>query len=42
MQFLRLSLVGNLSGPDFFYYKNDWEKCNFEKTNLLLEKLKKQ
>ncbi len=43
MQFLRLSLVGNLSGPDvFFIIKMVGKNVTLRRLNLLLEKLKKQ
>ncbi|MDC3051016.1 glutamate--tRNA ligase [Bacteroidota bacterium] len=43
MQFLRLSLVGNLSGPDvFFIIKMIGKNVTLRRLNSLLEKLKKQ
>ena len=30
MQFLRISLVGDLMDQMCFYYKNSWERCNFK------------
>ena len=43
MQFIRLSLVGNLSGPDvFFIIKIIGKNVTLRRLNLLLEKMKKQ
>ena len=43
MQFLRLSLVGNLSGPDvFFIIKIIGKNVTLRRLNLVLENLKKQ
>ena len=43
MQFLRLSLVGNLSGPDvFFIIKMIGKNVTLRRINLLLENLRKQ
>tara|TARA_B100000963_G_scaffold336110_1_gene330881 strand:+ start:14928 stop:16394 length:1467 start_codon:yes stop_codon:yes gene_type:complete len=43
MQFLRLSLVGNLSGPDvFFIIKIIGKNVTLRRINLVLENLKKQ
>ena len=43
MQFIRLSLVGSLSGPDdFFIIKMIGKNVTLRRLNLLLEKLKKQ
>ena len=43
MQFLRLSLVGNLSGPDvFFIIKMIGKNVTLRRVNSLLEKIKKQ
>jgi len=43
MQFLRLSLVGNLSGPDvFFIIKMIGKNVTLRRVNSLIEKIKKQ
>lgn len=43
MQFLRISLVGNLSGPDvFFIIKIVGKDVTLRRLNLLLEKIQKQ
>ena len=43
MQFLRISLVGDLSGPDvFFIIKMIGKNVTLRRLNSLLEKIKKQ
>ena len=43
MQFLRLSLVGSLSGPDvFFIIKMIGKNVTLRRVNSLIEKIKKQ
>ena len=43
LQFIRLSLVGDLSGPDvFFIIKMIGKNVTLRRLNLLLEKIKKQ
>ena len=43
MQFLRISLVGDLSGPDvFFIIKIVGKDVTLRRLNLLLEKIQKQ